>query len=275
MLIDVSYTDPRVSGFIRSFYANRVPLDQFDASARYVIAECSRCMFRWQKYILDGAGMEALYETWIDPATSLQKRVAAPASYAEGLLKEVKRIPRLFHEDAEKLRVLDFGMGWGDWAAKAHSIGLRAFGYERSPARILRAQSLGVEILSSLENASLSESFHFINCNQVLEHLAQPMEALKTIARLLAPGGVAHIAVPNADDGASEFGMSSWRAGKNAFQPLEHISAFTPAVLLHVSKRAGLSPSAWPLWKGSAGLIEPALRMVRKTDRYLYKGLIL
>ncbi len=87
-MIDALFTDPSVSDFLVSFHHSRIPLDRFPQDARFVVVQCRQCGFAWQRFVLDDAGMEELYERWIVPVQSLRKRVSAPPSYKDGLRKD-------------------------------------------------------------------------------------------------------------------------------------------------------------------------------------------
>ena len=51
---------------------------------------------------------------------------------------------------------------------------------------------------STIESVNLNESFDYIYLIHTLEHLDNPVPALKKIGELLAPGGLILVAVPNA-----------------------------------------------------------------------------
>jgi SAM-dependent methyltransferase len=97
-------------------------------------------------------------------------------------------------------RVLDVGCGAGHLLARvpagrrvgvdlAHVLLRRARG--RLGANVALAQGDAVEL------PFLSDTFERVYCSEVLEHLPDPPAALGEIRRVLKPGGVAVLSVPN------------------------------------------------------------------------------
>jgi len=97
-------------------------------------------------------------------------------------------------------RVLDYGCSWGYGVYQLARAGLDATGFEiaRSRARFGR-EWLGVRILDAPGDlARLPQaSFDALFSNHVVEHLLQLNDAFTEFARLLRPGGLAFIVLPN------------------------------------------------------------------------------
>lgn len=97
-------------------------------------------------------------------------------------------------------RVLDFGCSWGYGIYQLKQAGYDTFGFEISrPRAELGRRHLGVEILDRLEDLEHipSQSVDGIFASHVLEHLLSLKEIFELFARILKPGGVAFIMVPN------------------------------------------------------------------------------
>lgn len=97
-------------------------------------------------------------------------------------------------------RVLDFGCSWGYGIYQLKQAGYDAFGFEISrPRAELGRRQLGVEILDKLEDLEHipSHSVDGIFASHVLEHLLSLKEIFELFARILKPGGVVFIMVPN------------------------------------------------------------------------------
>lgn len=97
-------------------------------------------------------------------------------------------------------RLLDVGCGTGDFLVSAHLSGWQVAGVEPNEYARNRCNSrLGWEAVhSTLEEAAFpSQRFQVVTLWHVLEHLHSPKAALAEIHRILVPGGLVVIAVPN------------------------------------------------------------------------------
>lgn len=167
--------------------------------------------------------------------------------------------------------LLDVGAGAGYILRAAREHGLAAVGIEIShPSAERIRNSIDVEIHEvPLERAPLADgSFGIVIFSHSLEHLADPVGALKRAARLLRPGGLLHVAVPN------------WRDAKRLLAGRHmpwihphHVTYFSRRTLDNALGRAGFEPLEWQsrAWLGAdyqfvIGLIrnwriEPPLRI--------------
>jgi 2-polyprenyl-3-methyl-5-hydroxy-6-metoxy-1,4-benzoquinol methylase len=97
-----------------------------------------------------------------------------------------------------------------------------------------------------------ADRFHFINTEQVFEHLVDPMAELLRLASALRPGGLVRISVPNGTAVESRLSNPDWNAAKgsprslNAVAPLEHINCFNHRSLETLGVRAGLRRFTYP-----------------------------
>jgi SAM-dependent methyltransferase len=139
-------------------------------------------------------------------------------------------------------RILDVGCGTGDLAAVFARRGWQAYGIEPSTQAAEFACEAGVQAVNgTLADAPWEDgTFDAIVFNHSLEHIDDPAEALATAARLLRPGGILAIAVPN-------FGSWHRRAFGSAWFQLDlprHLQHFDRASLAGLVRRAGLRPVA-------------------------------
>lgn len=128
--------------------------------------------------------------------------------------------------------LLDVGCGAGHFLTLAQQKGLAAVGLELNESAVARARSVGLNVrLETIEDAASRESggFDVITAFQVLEHVAKPRDFLTFACRLLRPGGVLIIAVPNSG-GWLRF------AGGVLECPPHHVTRWNGAALQYIAQ---------------------------------------
>lgn len=137
-------------------------------------------------------------------------------------------------------RLLDVGCGVGDLAALFARRGWSAAGIEPSAQAAEHARANGVEaVTGTLADAPWDEGeFDAILFNHSLEHIDDPAGAVAEATRLLRPGGLLAIAVPN-------FGSWHRRLFGSAWFQLDlprHLQHFDRDSLAKLVEAAGLRP---------------------------------
>jgi SAM-dependent methyltransferase len=137
-------------------------------------------------------------------------------------------------------RLLDVGCGVGDLAAVFARRGWSAAGIEPSVQAAKHARAAGVEaVTGTLDDAPWPDGeFDAIIFNHSLEHIDDPAAAVAAAARLLRPGGLLAIAVPN-------FGSWQRRLFGSAWFQLDlprHLQHFDRDSLAALVEAAGLRP---------------------------------
>lgn len=132
-----------------------------------------------------------------------------------------------------KLRLLDYGAGWGDFLAIAKSDGAEVYGLEYDQRKIDFANQQGIPCGDNdfVRDHAPYDAFF---CNQVLEHLHEPKSALDELRTLLKPGAIGFVSVPYYPIEKVDAEVASLRSGslpsKN-FDPLGHLNYFSPQSL--------------------------------------------
>lgn len=98
---------------------------------------------------------------------------------------------KLYHY---KFQFLDFGCGWGDTIKIAESFNFESYGYEIDKEKIKFLNKNKVKSVDLIKDKKL---FDIIMCNQVFEHLEDPLQSAKLISDRLKPNGILIISVPN------------------------------------------------------------------------------
>jgi 2-polyprenyl-3-methyl-5-hydroxy-6-metoxy-1,4-benzoquinol methylase len=225
---DVLYSESFASGntfrFIDTYYAGRIPATVLQ-QGKYILKRCRACRFIWQGEILDQDNLALLYSHWIDSEASARKYAEKSPGELAGLVHQISALPFLTEENGREIRALDFGAGWGRWCQIAIALGIEAWAAELSDARLTHMRSLGIPVCTDI----LTEKrvFHFINAEQVLEHLPNPQQYFNQLASLLVPGGIMRISVPDGRTFENQLSARTWQPQKDAVHPLEHINCYT------------------------------------------------
>ena len=142
------------------------------------------------------------------------------------------------HLPVERPRYLDVGCSTGFVVEAARAAGWDAIGTDLNPSAIEFGRTRGLDLRAvALEDGGFEEgSFDAVSLFDVLEHLFDPIATLRACVRLLKPGGIVFMYVPNYDS-ASRFLM-----GKDAhfIWPTHHLNYYTPVTLRDLMTRQGL-----------------------------------
>lgn len=275
VVVSEPYSSEALAGYLERHYHGRAELEAL-AGSTYELARCTECSLGYQVTVPDPDLLEAVYERWISPnADDRLKRGRDLGDYRyhseqiQFLLQALRLPPR-------EVRVLDFGMGWADWATMARAYGCRAAGTELSVHRARHARSLGIEVLSWDELPG--RKFHFINVEQVLEHLLDPAVTLRHLAASLEDDGLLRVAVPDSRAALAAIERSRGFAGLAAkhvmpVAPLEHVNSFEYRSLAAAARHAGLElvrPRLRQIYNSSSGWFE-GKNAVRLLLRPLYR----
>ena len=153
---------------------------------------------------------------------------------------------RIGHDFTQAPRVLDVGAGQG-WAIeflktkfpKLDAVAIEQWEPSQEYIRTrLMASVLDIDIEDDWPH-ELHDSFDLIILRHTLEHLLDPLKALKQIRACLDDRGIAYICVPDA--------MGRFKAGvavrTDFFRPV-HLHYFNRFTFQELTARAGLSPTA-------------------------------
>jgi len=138
-------------------------------------------------------------------------------------------------------RILDVGCGTGKDLLRLQEAGWKVTGVEISPyaASLARARLRCEVVPGHFDEASLEgQSFDVVRVSHVLEHLPSPRKSLGKMHRLLRPGGLLWIEVPNAA------GLERRLFRRHWFQwdlP-RHLYHFTPTTLVRLLRDTGFRP---------------------------------
>jgi 2-polyprenyl-3-methyl-5-hydroxy-6-metoxy-1,4-benzoquinol methylase len=199
--------------------------------------------FVFAGWLPDGGFLGRLYEDVIDHERSVTETVGYRRSlleFAAAFLAIVERS----RAAKPPLRLLDFGCGYGSMLRILGMRDVQAVGFEPSGARSGRSSRAGDQIQTDLSGAARAGPFHLFVCTEVLEHMAEPREALKFFRDNAAPGALLGVTVPNCPLDQVGRALGAARAGEpvpGVFNPWEHLNYFTASSLRRMLADEGFS----------------------------------
>jgi 2-polyprenyl-3-methyl-5-hydroxy-6-metoxy-1,4-benzoquinol methylase len=130
--------------------------------------------------------------------------------------------------------LLDVGPCTGTLLVQAREAGFAVQGIEinAGAARMCR-EELGLDVRAGVLEADSypADSFDLVSMGDVIEHVPDPVATLRTVARVLKPGGHVLISTPNVESAAARMLQ---------VKPEEHIYYFSAATLAASLEKAGL-----------------------------------
>ena len=183
---------------------------------------------------------------------------------------------------------LDVGCGDGRLLFHMRNLGWEVAGTDYSDVYVEKCRTHGLDVRQGdLGGAGLSRDWSVAYLGDVVEHLPNPIEALREVISHLAPGGIVVVRTPNAAGGFSR--LSCWlnrltRTDWLASEAPVHINDFTPRSLHTLFSAVGLSvlsettTGRRPFWYtvGASGMLDrEKLRLKQCRSRKDRCGVIL
>ncbi len=141
----------------------------------------------------------------------------------------------------EKGKILDIGCGYGHFIETMRDFGWSVWGIDLSPNTLSHAREKGLNVANtSIDDVAFPDGFFdAITAFYVLEHLVNPLSALKKVLKMLKPGGVIVIRVPHTTPIVRI--LSFFRVKNNLYDTPYHLYDFSPKTISLALKKAGFS----------------------------------
>lgn len=166
-------------------------------------------------------------------------------------------------------RALEIGCSTGIMLSLLQEKGWSVTGVEMSKKAAEIAKKRGINIITKpFEEISVKENFDLVILNHTLEHLKDPVSVLKKISKLLMPGGLLFVDVPNFG------GLSAKLQGKNwpLLLPREHRWHFSYKALEILLEKIGFKiifvDQSSGIWNVDNPLLESFNSLVRFKKRF-------
>jgi SAM-dependent methyltransferase len=226
----------------------------------YEIRGCAACDLYFQTWVLEATESADWYRRG-DGMGSFLEQIARQKLHAFAHQTEEILVLRQLCA-AERPVVLDYGCNWGKWASVALAHGCAVYGVEVNPHAAAFCAGRGIRMIDADQTRELQ--FDFINADQVVEHLSDPVAVGQGLARRLKPNGFLKVSTPGnarlpwllaaaqrADDDTVLDPQTL-----DSLYPLEHVNLFSNRSLRGLGAKAGLLGVRLPLlkWFGAGQL---------------------
>lgn len=214
--------------------------DHFVSGRRFEIFKCYYCGFIFTQDSPDETVIAQFYES---------DEYISHSDTAKGFSNKIYRIARSLMLKRKKnlinrttgLRkgiILDIGSGTGYFAGTMKKSGWIAKGIEiNEKARTISISHFGLEVYSPDQISAFDkDSFDCITLWHVLEHFHDPFSYISEIRRLLKPGAVCIIALPNSGSFDARHYGQLWAA----WDVPRHLWHFNPVTFRQFSEKSGL-----------------------------------
>ena len=198
------------------------------------VVECMECGF---VYVNPRPRDEKLKELYLN---YLPEKIEDPLQwniYMKGVFKKAAYIiTEMFPKGG---RLLDIGCGYGFFLSEMKARGWETYGMDVSSTAVSYASGRGLNVaLGTLKDIKYQDDFFdAVTMFYVLEHLPDPIDALKDIRNILKPGGLLILRLPHTTPIVrllSFFGINN-----NLYDPPFHLNDFSPAATKVILEKAG------------------------------------
>ncbi|MCA8938501.1 MAG: methyltransferase domain-containing protein [Planctomycetes bacterium] len=223
--------------------ARKVIIPHF-AGQSFSYLKCKSCSFLWQGCVLDDQGMADLYarpEDDLGYAESLRAyQTRSSRQRGTRLAMRVAQTLARTNANITKVKVLDFGCGFGVWFRMAAAMGADCTGVELSEGRRAGMSAAGIRVFKELSD--VNESFDLVLSDQVIEHVVDPVQSVKELVSKAKPGAVVFLGTPSSRKASSVIRNTAASNTYNPIRPFIHINSFTNQTLKKIGRIAGLQP---------------------------------
>jgi SAM-dependent methyltransferase len=214
----------------------------------FPVVRCRSCGF---VYLNPRPALESLSGWYPDVYYPVGGGAETPEAIAvgRGLLQRVESVG-----SQRPLSVLDIGCGTGLFLKFARDAGHSVQGVELSESAVVYGRQVyGLPIEHGMvDSVALPENtFDVVTMWHVLEHLPEPVEALRTIVKSLRPGGTVLFGVPNIESVEAKLFGRRWFS----LDAPRHLGHFSPETARRAVEAAGLNIERIDHSSGTAGLV--------------------
>lgn len=278
-----TYSDPAVKSMLDLFFYS-TDLDEALGSQSFSLVSCDACQFRFHSRVIADKWVPIVYGEWIsrEQVASFEEAhgFRAPEAFEErqAAIRFLMRLRKLALANglkSDELSLLDFGCGDGKLIALGRAMGISSYGVDVSASRVMTASTSGCAIYPTLDDLAdaLDKPLQIVVLNQVLEHVKDPDQILRSLGGLMTTGGVLFVGVPNCDGIQRPRNFEEF----HCVQPIEHINCFTPSSLKRFVEERGFQQVRKPFSVATSSVLAAVKSLVgafvheQSTDQFFVR----
>ncbi len=228
------YSSNDIIDFLKD-HLNNFPL-KILKNEKFIIMECEICKGIFQKNILNDFYNNKFYENYVPHDIAFNKKKEKIDYFKKVQSYEVLFIKNHFQKN-NKIKVLEFGAGWGLWSINAQKNNLNVTAIEISKTRLKYLKKNKIKVLDSINK--ITGKYDFIFSDQTFEHLNNPFIILKKLSMHLNKNGIIFLKVPPGTKIKKKL-KKNYTVGDDEIIPMEHINVFNRKVNTKLAQNLGL-----------------------------------
>ena len=204
---------------------------------RIQLDSCRSCGLLFQNPRPSASALAGHYRSSIHASGAVWRESGTGSSH--GALVEARRtFVAGMLGTARPARLLDVGCGGGELLAAFAGLADARIGLEPNAPAAARARRHGIEVREATleDNDFVPASFDFVSCVSCLEHVTSVHDSMEALARLVAPGGLLFLEVPDSTRPLAQAAE---------FYSIEHLTHFTRGTLYRLLAWHGFAPMAF------------------------------
>jgi cyclopropane fatty-acyl-phospholipid synthase-like methyltransferase len=235
-LFKLNYSNKKLKNFIHQYYNSELINKKLEKNI-YEICECINCSGLFQKYEPDEKFITFLYDEMISVKESFEKKKEYLKKNKNKLNQDYLMISTLFSGIKDKIKILEFGSGWGLWSKFMQSKSLNVSSCEFSDTRHKFLLKNNINNTKNLED--INDKFDFIYSEEVLEHVSSPLEIIKKLRKLLKTNGYMFHRFPSSHNFKKKL-SHIYTPKKDCAHPLEHLNIMNKKSVLKMCEISDL-----------------------------------